>query len=91
MILITIVKFAQVVVLVFFSKMIGPGSGKLILYMVLLLQYAPRVVQIYISCDELRKIPDAFSGTIWVRGAFNLFLYIIASHVRFYILDLVIL
>ncbi|PON50121.1 Voltage dependent potassium channel [Parasponia andersonii] len=71
----------QVVILVFFSKMIGPSTGKLMLYVVLLLQYAPRVVQIYLSCEELKKSPDAFTTTLWVRGAFNMFLYIMASHI----------
>lgn len=75
----------QVVILVYFSK-IRPGfrpssTRKLLLYAVLLFQYAPRVFQIYLSCEELKKTHDAFSRTLWVRGAFNLFLYFIAGHV----------
>ena len=76
----------QVIILVFFSK-IRPGfrpsnARKILLYMVLLFQYVPRVFRIYLCCEVLKKTRDTLSKTLWVRGTFNLFLYIIASHVR---------
>ncbi|GMN44437.1 hypothetical protein TIFTF001_013632 [Ficus carica] len=74
----------QVIILVFFSKIrpfFRPSSArKIFLYIVLLFQYVPRVFQIYLSCEALKKSRDALSKTLWVRGTFNLFLYIIASH-----------
>ncbi|XP_024025758.1 cyclic nucleotide-gated ion channel 1 [Morus notabilis] len=75
----------QVVILVYFSEIrqgLRPSSArKLLCYIILLFQYAPRVLQIYLACEALKKTRDAFSEIIWVRGAFNLFLYIIASHI----------
>ncbi|XP_034221179.1 cyclic nucleotide-gated ion channel 1-like isoform X2 [Prunus dulcis] len=41
----------------------------------ILFQYLPRVYRIYVSYEELTRIKR------WVRGAFNFFLYILASHV----------
>ena len=49
-----------------------------------LLQYVPRVVQIYLSLkDPMRRAKKFFSTPIWVKAAFNFLLYIIASHVSF--------
>ncbi|CAL9000291.1 unnamed protein product [Prunus brigantina] len=46
-----------------------------IMTFLLLFQYLPRVYRIYLTYEELTKIKR------WVRGAFNFFLYILASHV----------
>ncbi|GMN44433.1 hypothetical protein TIFTF001_013628 [Ficus carica] len=75
----------QVIILVFFSK-IRPGfrpsnARKILLYIVLLFQYVPKVFGIYLCCEALKKTRDTLRKTLWVRGTFNLFLYIIASHI----------
>ena len=49
---------------------------------VVLLQYVPRVRVIYLSWKELTRRDGKFVG--WVTVVFNLFLYILASHVSFY-------
>ncbi|XP_034220503.1 cyclic nucleotide-gated ion channel 1-like [Prunus dulcis] len=46
-----------------------------IMTFLLLFQYLPRVYRIYLTYEELTRIKR------WVRGAFNFFLYILASHV----------
>ncbi|ONI01499.1 hypothetical protein PRUPE_6G143100 [Prunus persica] len=45
-----------------------------IMTFLLLFQYLPRVYRIYLTYEELTRIKR------WVRGAFNFFLYILASH-----------
>ncbi|XP_048421920.1 cyclic nucleotide-gated ion channel 1-like [Pyrus x bretschneideri] len=42
----------------------------------LLVQYLPRFYEIYLAATEFRK-----NTPVWIKGAFNFFLYIIASHV----------
>ncbi|XP_068312587.1 cyclic nucleotide-gated ion channel 1-like [Pyrus communis] len=75
-----ILPLPQVVILIFFSKMRGSGSlnTRKFLSSLVLLQYVPRVLRIYLSCKNLNKNP---SLEIWVKGVFNFFLYILASHV----------
>ncbi|XP_062009259.1 cyclic nucleotide-gated ion channel 1-like isoform X2 [Rosa rugosa] len=67
----------QVAIVVVFFKM---GSSKFflqrtILNVLLIFQYIPRICQIYLSSKKLERIG------IWVKGAFNFFLYILAGHV----------
>ncbi|KAM5557673.1 hypothetical protein ABKV19_024838 [Rosa sericea] len=56
------------------------GSGYLhyrhMMNLFLLGQYVPRIFRIYLSSAEFTK-----TSGIWVKGAFNFFLYILASHV----------
>ncbi|RXI08034.1 hypothetical protein DVH24_014600 [Malus domestica] len=42
----------------------------------LLVQYLPRFYEIYLAATKFRK-----NTPVWIKGAFNFFLYIIASHV----------
>ncbi|KAM5557668.1 hypothetical protein ABKV19_024835 [Rosa sericea] len=53
----------------------GSDYRRKILNGFLLFQYVPKIYRIYLSCKELKQ-----TG-IWARGAFNIFLYILASHV----------
>ncbi|KAH7538177.1 hypothetical protein FEM48_Zijuj03G0171300 [Ziziphus jujuba var. spinosa] len=48
---------------------------------IILAQYVPRVLRIYLSSLEFTKSSDKLAGTLWVKGAFNLFIYVLASHV----------
>ncbi|KAM5556184.1 cyclic nucleotide-gated ion channel 1 [Rosa sericea] len=72
----------QVVILIFFSKMRGVRSlntRKLLSFLVLV-QYVPRVLRIYLSCKEPKKSSKEEIAT-WVKGVLNFFMYILASHV----------
>ncbi|XP_021805384.1 cyclic nucleotide-gated ion channel 1-like [Prunus avium] len=68
----------QVLLVVIFFKMGGPGylEHRKILNLFLLLQYVARIYRIYLSSEKITK-----SSGIWVKGLFNFFLYILASHV----------
>ncbi|PON96857.1 Voltage dependent potassium channel [Trema orientale] len=84
--LLAVLPVPQLVILVFFPGMIGPGFGsvstrKFLLEMLLIFQYIPRSLQIYLSYEQLKKTRDAFTTPLWVRGTFNLFLYINASYI----------
>ena len=81
----SVVISVQVIILIIFRELKGSKSlnmRKLLTFLVLF-QYVPRVVQIYRSWkDPNRKANKIFDKTpIWVKAAFNFFLYIIASHV----------
>ncbi|CAN6569632.1 unnamed protein product [Malus baccata var. baccata] len=66
----------QLLIVVAFYKMRGAHvEHKKVLNVFLLGQYLPRIYQIHQSSKELRE-----NGGAWVRGLFNFFLYILASH-----------
>ncbi|XP_059435141.1 cyclic nucleotide-gated ion channel 1-like [Corylus avellana] len=44
-------------------------------------QYTPRVVRVYISWMNHSRIASKLARTVWVKAAFNFFLYIFSSHV----------
>ncbi|XP_048327026.1 cyclic nucleotide-gated ion channel 1 isoform X2 [Ziziphus jujuba] len=48
---------------------------------VILSQYVPRIFRIYLSCVEFTRSAGMVAGTLWVKGALNFFLYILASHI----------
>ncbi|CAB4301040.1 unnamed protein product [Prunus armeniaca] len=54
--------------------------GMRIINFLVMVQYLPRVLRIYLSCKRAKK---PFKGQIplWLKGLLNLFLYILASHV----------
>ncbi|KAL6127558.1 hypothetical protein ACLB2K_070923 [Fragaria x ananassa] len=68
----------QVLLLVVFFIMRGPGylDQRKILNFFLLAQYLARIYRIHLSSKILRKCHG-----IWIKGLFNFFLYIFASHV----------
>ncbi|CAL2242603.1 unnamed protein product [Prunus armeniaca] len=79
--ILAILPLPQVAILIFFPKMRVSGSfGKRIMNFLVMVQYVPRVLRIYLSCKKARK---PFKGYIplWLKGLLNLFLYILASHV----------
>ncbi|XP_060675874.1 cyclic nucleotide-gated ion channel 1 [Ziziphus jujuba] len=72
-----------VIILQFFFKVRGTkylNTRKFLIFIVLS-QYVPRVLRIYLSCEQLRRIPSQLNDNVWAKGAFNFFLYITASHV----------
>ncbi|CAL8124906.1 unnamed protein product [Prunus armeniaca] len=79
--ILAILPLPQVAILIFFPKMRVSGSfGKRIMNFLVMVQYVPRVLRIYLSCKKARK---PFKGHIplWLKGLLNLFLYILASNV----------
>ncbi|PQQ17429.1 cyclic nucleotide-gated ion channel 1-like isoform X1 [Prunus yedoensis var. nudiflora] len=78
--ILAILPLPQVAILIFFPKMRVSGSfGKRIMNFLVMGQYVPRVLRIYLSCKKAKK---PFKGHIplWLKGLLNLFLYILASH-----------
>ncbi|PON97036.1 Ion transport domain containing protein [Trema orientale] len=78
-----ILPLPQVVVLVYFSKIAGSKSltARKFINLLLLLQYVPRILRVYLSAKELGRTFDSLTRRVWVRGAFFFFLYIIFGHV----------
>ncbi|CAL2242596.1 unnamed protein product [Prunus armeniaca] len=78
--ILAILPLPQVVILIFFSKMRASRSFKKLMNFLVMVQYVPRVLRIYLSCKKSKK---PFKGQIalWVKGVLNFFLYILASHV----------
>ena len=66
---------------VFFSKMKDPTwlKARKFFDTLILLQFVPRVLPIYLLCGEHKKTLD--KAGVWTKGVFNFFLYILASHV----------
>ena len=48
---------------------------------IVLFQYVPRVLRIYLSWRKLNSNDNNLARIVWVKPAFNFFLYILASHV----------
>ncbi|XP_030944779.1 cyclic nucleotide-gated ion channel 1-like [Quercus lobata] len=48
---------------------------------VLLFQYGPRILQIYLSWKKLIRSAERVDRTLWVKAILNFFLYILAGHV----------
>ena len=48
---------------------------------VLLFQYGPRILQIYLSWKKLIRSDESVDETLWVKAILNFFLYILAGHV----------
>ncbi|VVA20942.1 PREDICTED: cyclic [Prunus dulcis] len=68
----------QLLIVVTSDKMRGFGylEHKKVMNILLLGQYLPRMYRIHISSKELKRTTG-----IWVKGLFNFFLYILASHI----------
>ncbi|BFG23528.1 hypothetical protein CerSpe_098020 [Prunus speciosa] len=79
--ILAVLPIPQVVIFIFFSKTRGSRSLKTrkLLNSLLVLQYVPRVLRIFLLCHERHLVPRKTG--IWVKGVFNFFLYILASHV----------
>ncbi|XVF12638.1 hypothetical protein REPUB_Repub08aG0136200 [Reevesia pubescens] len=73
----------QVVILIIIPQMKGSKSlnTKNLLKFVVLFQYLPRVFRIYPLYKEVTRTSGILTETAWAGAAFNLFLYMLASHV----------
>ncbi|XP_062119893.1 cyclic nucleotide-gated ion channel 1-like [Humulus lupulus] len=78
-----ILPLPQMVVLVYFSKLSGSKSlvARKFINSLLILQYLPRILRVYLSAKELGSTFDSLTRRVSVRGAFFFFLYIIFGHV----------
>lgn len=54
------------------------------LAMIILIQYIPRLYLIFPSSYEIIKATGVVAKTAWLGAAYNLLLYLIASHVRYF-------
>ena len=74
---------AQVVVIIILPSVDGPVSlaAKNLLEIVIFSQYIPRFVRIYPLFKEITRTSGILTETAWVGAVFNLFLYMLASHV----------
>lgn len=78
--ILAILPLPQVVVLVIIPK----GNALIIkdtLKFVILCQYIPRFIRFYPLYKEVTRTSGIFTETAWAGAAFNLFLYMLASHV----------
>ncbi|KAL6294167.1 hypothetical protein ACE6H2_002309 [Prunus campanulata] len=81
--ILAILPLPQVLILTFFSRMGASRSSetsKFIMNFFVLMQYIPRVIRIYLSCEAPKKSPSR-ETPIWVKGVLNFFMYILASHI----------
>ncbi|KAL5568235.1 hypothetical protein UlMin_024810 [Ulmus minor] len=81
--ILAILPLPQVIFQSYFHKMAGSKSliTRKFLNFFLLAQYVPRILRIYLSAKDLGRTFDSLTLRLWVRGVFNIFLYIIAGHV----------
>jgi cyclic nucleotide gated channel len=72
----------QVVILIIIPKMAGSRylNTKNLLKFVVIFQYVPRFMRIYPLYKEVTT-SGILTETAWAGAAFNLFLYMLASHV----------
>ncbi|KAM1817945.1 hypothetical protein ACFX11_002178 [Malus domestica] len=68
----------QLLIGVIFYTMKGSGlvEHKDVLNFFLLCQYFPRIYRIYLSAEDFKMI-----NGMWIKGLYNMFLYILSSHV----------
>ncbi|XP_050260442.1 cyclic nucleotide-gated ion channel 1-like isoform X1 [Quercus robur] len=77
-----ILPIPQVVMPSIFSEMRQKKSSNItILNYVILLQYGPRVFQIYRYWKQLKRAGKTNKASLWITASLNLFLYILAGHV----------
>ncbi|XAR62971.1 hypothetical protein NMG60_11022732 [Bertholletia excelsa] len=79
----SVLPLPQVVVLIIIPRTSGPISQttKDLLKTVILCQYVPRFIRIYPLYKEVIRTSGIFTETPWAGAAFNLFLYMLASHI----------
>ncbi|KAF3948660.1 hypothetical protein CMV_025369 [Castanea mollissima] len=81
--ILAILPIPQVLVPIIFSEMRGSKflNKRKFLNAVVLFQYVPRVLRLYLSWRKLNSNDNNLARIVWVKAAFNFFLYILASHV----------
>ncbi|KAG6715365.1 cyclic nucleotide-gated ion channel 1-like [Carya illinoinensis] len=81
--ILAILPLPQVLVPIIFREMRDPRylDKRKVLSGIVLVQYVPRVMRIYISWRKLVRTANIIARIVWLKAAFNFFLYILASHV----------
>ncbi|CAA2955866.1 cyclic nucleotide-gated ion channel 1-like [Olea europaea subsp. europaea] len=81
--ILAVLPLPQVVILIVIPKLHGARSlnTKNLLKFVVILQYIPRVLRVYPLYKEVTRTSGILTETAWAGAAFNLFLYMLASHV----------
>ncbi|KAF2315495.1 hypothetical protein GH714_039946 [Hevea brasiliensis] len=80
--ILAVLPLPQVVILIIIPKMRGSRSlnTKNLLKFVVCFQYFPRVMRLYPLYKEVTRTSGILTETAWAGAAFNLFLYMLASH-----------
>ncbi|KAL7003582.1 Cyclic nucleotide-gated ion channel 1 [Sarracenia purpurea var. burkii] len=80
--ILAVLPLPQVVILAIIPHMGGSSSlnTKHLLKLVVIFQYIPRVLRIYPLYKEVTRTSGILTETAWAGAAFNLFLYMLASH-----------
>ncbi|XP_013698228.1 probable cyclic nucleotide-gated ion channel 12 isoform X2 [Brassica napus] len=76
----SVIPIPQVVVLILIHRSDSLVS-QAILKWIILTQYIPRIIRIYPLLKEVTRASGTIAETKWVGAAFNLFLYMLHSHV----------
>ncbi|KAI3458025.1 hypothetical protein Pfo_014688 [Paulownia fortunei] len=81
--ILAVLPLPQIVILIIIPKLKGARSlnTKNLLKFVVILQYIPRVLRVYPLYREVTRTSGILTETAWAGAAFNLFLYMLASHV----------
>ncbi|XP_010261582.1 PREDICTED: cyclic nucleotide-gated ion channel 1 [Nelumbo nucifera] len=81
--ILAVLPLPQVVILIVIPNLQSSNSlnTKNLLKIVVLLQYVPRLLRIYPLYKEVTRTSGIITETAWAAAAFNLFLYMLASHV----------
>ncbi|KAI8564987.1 hypothetical protein RHMOL_Rhmol03G0225500 [Rhododendron molle] len=81
--ILAVLPLPQVVILVIIPEMGGSSSlnTKNLLKLVVLFQYIPRILRVYPLYKEVTRTSGILTETAWAGAAFNLFLYMLASHI----------
>ncbi|VFQ67558.1 unnamed protein product [Cuscuta campestris] len=81
--ILSVLPLPQVGILILIPKMRGanPLSTKNLLKFGVFLQYIPRILRVYPLYKEVTRTSGILTETAWAGAAFNLFLYMLASHV----------
>ncbi|KAL0382424.1 UNVERIFIED_CONTAM: Cyclic nucleotide-gated ion channel 1 [Sesamum calycinum] len=81
--ILAVLPLPQIVILIIIPMLEGARSlnTKNLLKFVVILQYIPRVLRVYPLYKEVTRTSGILTETAWAGAAFNLFLYMLASHV----------
>ncbi|KAF8412126.1 hypothetical protein HHK36_000082 [Tetracentron sinense] len=82
--ILAVLPLPQVVILIIIPSLRGTAvslNTKNLLKFIVFLQYVPRLIRIYPLYKELTRTSGIITETAWAGAAFNLFLYMLASHV----------
>ncbi|KAH6814907.1 cyclic nucleotide gated channel 1 [Perilla frutescens var. frutescens] len=81
--ILAVLPLPQIVIVIIIPKLKGAKSlnTKNLLKFVVILQYIPRVLRIHPLYKEVTRSSGILTETAWAGAAFNLFLYMLASHV----------